>query len=180
MTEWTEYVSSEEEHAAKITAEKGFQPGSPEHAAEMETFHKHMAKYRQDRLHPNMPDWQIFCFYPMSKRRNDGNNWYAQPFAERRKLMAGHATTGRKYSGRVRQLITGSTGLDEHEWGVTLFSHTTSDIKRSSMKCALTMLVRALPNSATSISASSCRWMNFPPRPALITEYRSGRTSQNR
>ncbi len=129
MTEWTEYVSSEEEHAAKVTAEKGIQPGTPEHAAEMETFHKHMAKYRQDRLYPNMPDWQIFCFYPMSKRRNDGNNWFAQPFAERRKLMAGHATTGRKYSGRVRQLITGSTGLDEHEWGVTLFSHTTSDIK---------------------------------------------------
>jgi hydrogen peroxide-dependent heme synthase len=129
MTEWTEYVSSEEEHAAKVTAEKGFQPGTPEHAAEMETFHKHMAKYRQDRLYPNMPDWQVFCFYPMSKRRNDGNNWFAQPFAERRKLMAGHATTGRKYSGRVRQLITGSTGLDEYEWGVTLFSHSTSDIK---------------------------------------------------
>lgn len=129
MTEWTEYVSSEEEQAAKVTAEKGFAAGTPEHAAEMETFHKHMAKYRQDRLYPNMPDWPVFCFYPMSKRRNDGNNWYAQPFPERRKLMAGHATTGRKYSGRVRQLITGSTGLDEHEWGVTLFSHTTSDIK---------------------------------------------------
>ncbi|HEX2748663.1 MAG TPA: hydrogen peroxide-dependent heme synthase [Verrucomicrobiales bacterium] len=129
MTEWTEYVSSEEEYAAKVTAEKGIQPGTPEHAAEMETFHKHMAKYRQDRLYPNMPDWQIFCFYPMSKRRNDGNNWFAQPFAERRKLMAGHATTGRKYSGRVRQLITGSTGLDEHEWGVTLFAHNTSAIK---------------------------------------------------
>ncbi len=129
MTEWTEYVSSEEEYAAKITAEKGFAAGSQELAAEMETFHKHMAKYRQDRLYPNMPDWQVFCFYPMSKRRNDGNNWYAQDFTERRKLMAGHATTGRKYSGRVRQLITGSTGLDEHEWGVTLFSHTTTDIK---------------------------------------------------
>jgi len=129
MTEWTEYVATDDEQAAKITAEKGFQPGTPEHAAEMETFHKHMAKYRQDRLHPNMPDWQIFCFYPMSKRRNDGNNWYALPFPDRRKLMAGHATTGRKYHGRVRQLITGSTGLDEHEWGVTLFSHTTTDIK---------------------------------------------------
>jgi chlorite dismutase len=129
MTEWTEYVTNEEEQSAKITAEKGFAAGSPEHEAELETFRKHMAKYRQDRLYPNMPDWPVFCFYPMSKRRNDGNNWYALPFGERRRLMGGHAVTGRKYHGRVRQLITGSTGLDEHEWGVTLFSHNTTDIK---------------------------------------------------
>lgn len=129
MTEWTEYVVPVEEQSAKITAEKGHAPGTPEHDAEMDTFHKHMAKYRQDRLHPNMPDWPVFCFYPMSKRRNDGNNWYALPFADRRRLMGGHAVTGRKYAGRVRQLITGSTGFEEHEWGVTLFSHTTTDIK---------------------------------------------------
>jgi chlorite dismutase len=129
MTEWTEYVVTDDEQAAKITAGKGFQPGTPEHDAEMESFHKHMAKYRQDRLYPNMPDWPIFCFYGMNKCRRDGNNWYALPFADRRRLMGGHATTGRRYSGKVRQLITGSTGLDEYEWGVTLFSHTTSDIK---------------------------------------------------
>jgi hydrogen peroxide-dependent heme synthase len=117
MTEWTEYVVSDAEQAEKITREKGFAADTPEHALEMENFHKHMTKYRQDR------------FYPMSKRRNDGNNWYAQPFATRRQLMSGHATTGRKYAGRVRQLITGSTGLDDMEWGVTLFSHTTVDIK---------------------------------------------------
>ena len=129
MTEWTEYVTTDEEQGAKITAEKGFQPGTPEFDAEMETFHKHMAKYRQDRLYPNMPDWPVCCFYPMNKCRRDGDNWYMQPFAERRRLMAGHAITGRKYHGRVRQLITGSTGLDSHEWGVTLFSHSTTDIK---------------------------------------------------
>jgi chlorite dismutase len=76
-----------------------------------------------------MPDWPVFCFYGMSKRRNDGNNWFALPFAERRKLMGGHAITGRKYHGKVRQLITGSTGLDEYEWGVTLFAHDTYQIK---------------------------------------------------
>jgi hydrogen peroxide-dependent heme synthase len=129
MTEWTEYVTTEEEQAAKITAEKGHAPGTPEHSGEMATYHKHMAKYRQDRLYPNMPDWPVFCFYPMNKCRRDGDNWYALPFADRRRLMGGHAITGRKYSGRVRQLITGSTGLDSHEWGVTLFSHNTSDIK---------------------------------------------------
>ena len=83
----------------------------------------HMDKYYSDRLYPNMPDWQVMCFYPMSKRRNVGANWYAQDFAARRELMSGHAKTGRKFSGKIRQLITGSTGLDSHEWGVTLFAH---------------------------------------------------------
>ena len=129
MTEWTEYVSSEEEQSAKITAEKGCAAGTPEHDAALAEFHKHMTKYRQDRLYPNMPDWPVFCFYGMNKCRRDGDNWYLLPFAERRRLMGGHAITGRKYAGKVRQLITGSTGLDEFEWGVTLFSHTTSDIK---------------------------------------------------
>lgn len=129
MTEWTEYVTTDEEQSVKITSSKGFLPGTPEHDAEMAEFHKHMAKYRQDRLYPNMPDWPVLCFYPMSKRRNDGNNWYALSFEDRRQLMSGHAITGRKYHGKVRQLITGSTGLDEFEWGVTLFAHNTSDIK---------------------------------------------------
>jgi hydrogen peroxide-dependent heme synthase len=129
MTEWTEYATSDEEQSAKITAEKGHAAGTPEHDAAMAEFHKHMAKYRQDRLYPNMPDWPVFCFYPMNKCRRDGNNWYALPFADRRRLMGGHAITGKKYHGKVRQLITGSTGLDEYEWGVTLFSHTTTDIK---------------------------------------------------
>jgi len=129
MTEWTEYATQPEEHAAKLEKEKGLQPGSPEFEAEMATFKQHQEKYYRDRLYPNMPDWPVMCFYPMSKRRNDGNNWYAQGFAERRRLMGSHAVTGRKWHGKVRQLITGSTGLDEYEWGVTLFSHHTSDIK---------------------------------------------------
>jgi chlorite dismutase len=129
MTEWTEYFTTEEEQGAKITAEKGFAQGTPEFTAEIEVYRQHMAKYKQDRMYPNMPDWQVFCFYPMSKRRNDGNNWYALPHADRRRLMGGHAITGRKYHGKVRQLITGSTGLDEFEWGVTLFAHDTYQIK---------------------------------------------------
>ena len=66
----------------------------------------------------------------MSKRRGGaGQNWYALDFDSRKKLMGGHARVGRKYSGRVLQLITGSTGLDDMEWGVTLFARTTSEIK---------------------------------------------------
>jgi len=88
-----------------------------------------MTKYLKDRLEPNLPDWPVVCFYPMSKRRVPGQNWYALDFDARKKLMAGHARVGRTYAGRVLQLITGSTGLDDGEWGVTLFSRTTSEIK---------------------------------------------------
>jgi chlorite dismutase len=65
----------------------------------------------------------------MSKRRNGPDNWYSLDFESRRKLMAGHAKVGRTYSGRILQLITGSTGLDEFEWGVTLLAKDTIDIK---------------------------------------------------
>lgn len=129
MTEWTDYFTTEQEYIARMEKEKSLTAGSPEMEAELVTYRAHMAKYHQDRLYPNMPDWPVMCFYPMSKRRGEVNNWYGQDHATRKTLMAGHATTGRKYSGKVRQLITGSTGLDEHEWGVTLFAHNTFDIK---------------------------------------------------
>ena len=65
----------------------------------------------------------------LSKRRATAANWYRLPFEERKQLMAGHARVGRTYAGRVLQLITGSTGLDDAEWGVTLFSRDTFQIK---------------------------------------------------
>ena len=65
----------------------------------------------------------------MSKRRGEQRNWYALPSDERRNLMKGHATIGRQFAGKVKQLITGSTGLDDAEWGVTLFARDTFQIK---------------------------------------------------
>jgi chlorite dismutase len=65
----------------------------------------------------------------MSKRRREQRNWYALPYEERRNLMKGHAAVGRKFAGKVKQLITGSTGLDDAEWGVTLFARDTFQIK---------------------------------------------------
>lgn len=78
---------------------------------------------RQARLYPQLPPpgKPIFCFYPMSKRRNVGANWYELDFERRKELMYEHGASGRKFAGKVTQLITGSTGLDEYEWGVTLF-----------------------------------------------------------
>ena len=81
-----------------------------------------MAHYRENRLHPRLPAKQLLGFYPMSKRRAADANWYELPFAQRKELMAGHARVGRTYAGRILQLITGSTGLDDWEWGVTLLA----------------------------------------------------------
>lgn len=86
---------------------------------------------KQARLHPVLPppDKPAWCFYPMSKRRNVDQNWYELPFDDRKELMFEHGATGRTFRGRVLQLITGSTGLDDYEWGVTLFAQKPDDLK---------------------------------------------------
>jgi len=85
----------------------------------------------RDRLYPKLPPegMPAFCFYPMSKRRMEGANWYELPYEVRKAYMYGHGSVGRQYAGRVLQLITGSTGLDDWEWGVTLFAQRPDDIK---------------------------------------------------
>ena len=88
---------------------------------------------KQARLYPNLPPegMSAFCFYPMSKRRGDTkeSNWYRTPYEERKALMLGHGAVGRTFRGRVLQLITGSTGIDDWEWGVTLFGVHPDDLK---------------------------------------------------
>jgi len=86
---------------------------------------------KRPRLYPELPPAgkPAWCFYPMSKRRNAGANWYELPYDERESLMQGHGKTGRTFAGRVLQLITGSTGLDDFEWGVTLFAVHPDDLK---------------------------------------------------
>ncbi len=86
---------------------------------------------QQARLYPVLPPEgkPAFCFYPMSKTRNVGANWYELSFERRKELMYEHGASGRKFAGRLMQLITGSTGLDEYEWGVTLFGDTPDTIK---------------------------------------------------
>ena len=130
QTEGSEYTTTSEQYAAEtLITEKGLTPDSPEFIAGMKEFDERMDHYRKHRLYPVLPDWPVICFYPMAKRRNGGDNWYALDFAARKKLMAGHAKVGRTYSGRILQLITGSTGLDEYEWGVTLLAKDTIDVK---------------------------------------------------
>ncbi|HET9443521.1 MAG TPA: chlorite dismutase family protein [Acidimicrobiales bacterium] len=83
------------------------------------------------RLYPNLPPEgkRAICFYPMSKRRNVGQNWFTLDYDERKDLMYEHGASGRKFKGRILQLVTGSTGLDDFEWGVTLFGVHPDDLK---------------------------------------------------
>jgi hydrogen peroxide-dependent heme synthase len=85
----------------------------------------------QERLYPVLPPEgkPVFCFYPMTKRREAHANWYATPYAERDAMMREHGKSGRTFAGKVVQLITGSTGLDDYEWGVTLFATTPEVVK---------------------------------------------------
>jgi chlorite dismutase len=130
QTESSEYTTSREQYSAEtLVGEKGLTEGTPEFEAALKEFDERMEHYLKHRLYPVLPDWPVICFYPMSKRRNGGDNWYALDFEARKKLMAGHARVGRTYSGRILQLITGSTGLDEYEWGVTLLAKDTIDVK---------------------------------------------------
>lgn len=76
----------------------------------------------EKRLRPKVPERQSVCFYPMNKKRDGENNWYMQPIEERRRMMRSHGLQARKHSDTITQLISGSIGLDDYEWGVTLFA----------------------------------------------------------
>ena len=129
MTELSEYTTSEAEFKKELVENEKLEEGTEAFATRVSEWRARMAKYGKDRLYPNMPDWQVMCFYNMNKRRNVGQNWYASDFETRRQLMGGHARVGRTWAGKIRQLITGSTGLDAAEWGVTLFAHDTYHVK---------------------------------------------------
>ncbi len=121
LTEQSEYSVTEDDERARLRAEEGVtDPAEVE--ARLTAWRTRIEHYREQRVHPTLPRKQVLCFYPMSKRRLGADNWFALPFERRKELMAGHARVGRTYAGRVVQLITGSVGLDDWEWGVTLFA----------------------------------------------------------
>jgi hydrogen peroxide-dependent heme synthase len=101
-----------------ITEVSEYAQGMPEHML-------------QARLYPQLPPEGLdtFCFYPMSKRREGHANWYATPYEQRHEMMLEHGKSGRTFAGQVVQLVTGSTGLDDYEWGVTLFAKNPEVVK---------------------------------------------------
>ncbi|MBT2756559.1 heme-dependent peroxidase [Mesobacillus foraminis] len=82
------------------------------------------------RLYPKLPKSNHVCFYPMDKRRQGNDNWYMLPMEDRKKLMYSHGMIGRQYAGKVKQIITGSVGFDDYEWGVTLFADDVLQFKK--------------------------------------------------
>jgi hydrogen peroxide-dependent heme synthase len=129
ITELTEYMPTEEDSRNMLINQEKLSPDSEAFKTRMAESAKKRAEYEQYRLYPEMPDWEVMGFYPMNKRRSGNDNWYSLDFAARKRLMGGHARVGRKYAGRVSQLITGSTGIDDWEWGVTLMAHQVDSLK---------------------------------------------------
>lgn len=126
ITEASEYTTTPEQYREQM-AEKV--EDADELDRMVEKFADRMATYTDNKLHPDMPRWELACFYPMSHRREGDDNWYSLGFDRRKELMAEHGKSGRAYTGKVLQLVSGSTGLDDWEWGVTLFAHDMYDIK---------------------------------------------------
>jgi chlorite dismutase len=102
--------------------EKGIKPHSEEWKREVESVLERHRKAMAPRLWPEIPPAQYLCFYPMDRRRGESKNWYQEPMPDRQRMMKEHGLVGRRYAGEVRQIITGSIGFDDWEWGVDLFA----------------------------------------------------------
>ena len=101
---------------------KGFAQHSAEWNAEVEASLQRGAEAMKSRLWPAVPEAKYLCFYPMDRKRGEEKNWYSVPFAERQRMMHEHGLIGRRYGDVVKQIITGSIGMDDWEWGVDLFA----------------------------------------------------------
>jgi hydrogen peroxide-dependent heme synthase len=129
LEQTTSYVSVVElglyESSVKLyraLREKGIEPHSPEWNAAVEDTMKRQAEAMRPRLFPDIPPARYICFYPMDRRRGEAKNWYTLPIEERQRQMEEHGLVGRRYAGTVKQIITGSIGFDDWEWGVDLFA----------------------------------------------------------
>lgn len=125
----TSYLSVVElglyESSGKLYAglgERGVAPDSEEWAAAVAEALERQRAAMAPRLFPDVPPHRYICFYPMDRKRGESKNWYSLPLPDRQRMMREHGLVGRKYAGVVKQIITGSIGLDDWEWGVDLFA----------------------------------------------------------
>ena len=121
LTEISEYVPSVEQYGERLMAE-GEPAGSPAYEAKVKAYANREPMMRKQRLFPDFPTWPATCFYPMNKKRKVVENWFLLPMSERQRLMSEHATSGMAFAGRVTQLITVGVGVEDWEWGVTLWA----------------------------------------------------------
>jgi chlorite dismutase len=129
LEQTTSYVSVVElglyESSVKLyrtLRENGTEPHSPEWDAAVADTVKRQTEAMRTRLFPQIPPSRYICFYPMDRRRGEDKNWYSLPIEERQRQMEEHGLVGRRYAGTVKQIITGSIGFDDWEWGVDLFA----------------------------------------------------------
>jgi chlorite dismutase len=102
--------------------EQGIEPHSEEWKQAINETLDRQREAMRPRLYPDIPKSRYVCFYPMDRRRGEEKNWYTLPIEERARQMHEHGLVGRRYAGEVRQIITGSIGFDDWEWGVDLFA----------------------------------------------------------
>lgn len=102
--------------------DKGIEPNSEEWSNAIEDVLSRQREAMKTRLYPEIPAAKYVCFYPMDRKRGEAINWYTLPLEERQRQMHEHGLIGRRYAGTVKQIISGSIGLDDWEWGVTLFA----------------------------------------------------------
>jgi peroxiredoxin len=128
LTEVSEYVPTVEQFGARLVVE-GEEEGSPAYEAKIKAYTGREVAMRKQRLYPELPPWPSTCFYPMNKKRKTNENWFTLDFDERYRMMAEHGRSGMKFAGKVTQLITVSLGLDDWEWGVTLWARNPEFLK---------------------------------------------------
>jgi chlorite dismutase len=129
ITEISEYVPDLEAYGKTLREREGMDPESPAYQTKVAYYEKNLGRMNKQRLTPEFPDWPCLCFYPMSKMRQGEQNWYLEPFERRSEMMSQHGKSGMMFAGRVSQVITASTGLDDWEWGVTLWGKNPSYLK---------------------------------------------------
>ncbi len=120
VTEISEYVPSPEDYGKRLVRE-GEEAGSPAYEAKVKAYADRLEGMNRQRLTPEIPPYPSVCFYPMNKKRKVGENWFSLSKEERSRMMGEHARSGMAFAGKVSQLISVGLGLDDWEWGVTLW-----------------------------------------------------------
>ena len=120
MVELGLYESTQKVYSS--LADRGIHPHTPEWDAGIEEALNRSREAMRPRLWPSIPDSEYLCFYPMDRRRGEHKNWYQETMRDRARMMDEHGRIGRRYAGTVKQIITGSIGFDDWEWGVDLFA----------------------------------------------------------
>jgi chlorite dismutase len=130
ITEVSEYVPDVEQYADILRTRERMDPESPAFQTRVKQYAGRLGAMNRHRLFPTFPEYPVVCFYPMNKMRVEPDqNWYRAPFSDRMDMMTEHGKSGMKFAGRVSQVITASTGLDDWEWGVTLWAQSAADLK---------------------------------------------------